>query len=71
MRMNTIMHSTGRVEHRNLDWKPKKRLVEVCACVCVWEKAELSSFQCGLHQEAGGDAENAQGESGIIDRQIT
>ena len=25
MRMNTIMHSTGRVEHRNVDWKPKKR----------------------------------------------
>ena len=27
MRMHTIMHSTGRVEHRNLDWKPKKRYV--------------------------------------------
>jgi hypothetical protein len=26
MRMNTIMHSTGRVEHRNLDWKPKKSI---------------------------------------------
>ena len=24
-RMNQIMHTTGRVDHRNLDWRPKKR----------------------------------------------
>ena len=26
-RMNQIMHTTGRVDHRNLDWKPKRRYV--------------------------------------------
>lgn len=24
-RMNHIMHTTGSVDHRNLDWKPKRR----------------------------------------------
>ena len=26
-KMNHILHTTGRVDHRNLDWKPKRRFV--------------------------------------------
>jgi len=28
-RMHHIMHTTGRVDHRNQDWRPKKRCVYV------------------------------------------
>ena len=26
-KMDTIMHTTGRVDHRNMDWKPKRRYI--------------------------------------------
>jgi hypothetical protein len=28
-KMNNIMHTTGRVDHRNMDWKPKRSLNQV------------------------------------------
>ena len=57
-RMHHIMHTTGRVDHRNQDWRPKKRCV--CAGVCVeWPTVRnvycLHVPQPQLHQETAGD----------------
>ena len=58
-RMQTIMSTTGRVDHRNMDWKPKKRcLLNACGRAIATLSSLLNlvrlSFKCFLMASSGG-----------------